>query len=76
LIDDVAHLSALFCQVIESSSGFVSYNFNNSLQPDDAVKLYIQGCNNPRTHLLPTVRTIVPDDSLGKPFITFPIAKL
>jgi hypothetical protein len=34
----IAHLSAFFCQQIERSCSFISYNFNNSLQPDDVVE--------------------------------------
>jgi hypothetical protein len=37
-MDGTAHLSALFCQQIEGSCSFISYNFNNSLQPDDAAE--------------------------------------
>jgi hypothetical protein len=37
LIAGIVHLSALFCQQIEGSCSSISYNFNNSLQPDDAV---------------------------------------
>jgi hypothetical protein len=39
----ITHISALSCQQIEGSFSFISYNFNNSLQPDDAVEHIYRG---------------------------------
>jgi hypothetical protein len=48
LIDGIAHLSALLFQQIESSCSLISYNFNNSLQSDDAVEHICRGAIAPR----------------------------
>jgi hypothetical protein len=91
LIDGIAHLSTLFCQQIESSCGFISYNFNNSLQPDDVVEhiyiyctpiyiyiyIYIyRGAIATKPVFGPSGRIMVLDDSLRRPFIIFLIANL
>jgi hypothetical protein len=68
--------SALFCQEIESSCSFISYNFNNSLQPDDVVKFIYRGAIAPGPVFCPGGRTIVLDNSLRRPFVIFLIANL
>jgi hypothetical protein len=49
----------LFCQQIEGSCSLISNNFNNSLQPDDAVEYIYRGVVTPRPVLHPGGRTIV-----------------
>jgi hypothetical protein len=51
----------LFCQQIESSYSFISYNFNNSLQPDDVVEhIYIyRDATAPGSIFCPGGRTVV-----------------
>jgi hypothetical protein len=66
----------LFCQQIKSCCGFTSYNFNNSLQPDDAIEHIYWGTIAPGPVFCPSGRTIVLDDLLRRPFIIFPIANL
>jgi hypothetical protein len=60
-------LSALFCPQIESSCSFISYNVNNSLQPDDVVEHIYRGAIAPGHIFCPSGRTIVLDDSLRRP---------
>jgi hypothetical protein len=66
----------LFCQQIESSGSFISHNFNNSLQPDDAVEHIYRGVIAPGPIFCPSSRTIVLDDSLRRPFVIFSIVNL
>jgi hypothetical protein len=43
LIASIVLVSALSCQQIEGSCSFITYNFNNSLQPDDTVEDIYEG---------------------------------
>jgi hypothetical protein len=76
LLDGIAHFSAFFCQQIESSGRFTSYNFNNSLQPDDVVLRICRVSITPGPIFCPSGRTIVLDDLLRKPFVIFLVADL
>jgi hypothetical protein len=66
----------LFCQQIEGSCNFISYNFNNSLQSDDAVEHIYRGGIAPGPIFCPGGSAIVLDDLLKRPFIIFLIANL
>jgi hypothetical protein len=70
------YVSVLFCQQIEGSCSFISYNFNNSLQPDDTVKHIYRSAISPEPVFCPGGRTIELDDLLRGPFIILPIANL
>jgi hypothetical protein len=76
LVDGIAHFSALFCQQIESSCSFISYNFNNSLQPDDVVEHIYRGAIALGLIFCPSGNTIVLGESLRRPFFIYPIANL
>jgi hypothetical protein len=47
LIVGILHHSALLCQQIEGSCSFISYNFSDSLKPDDAVEDIFRGAIAP-----------------------------
>jgi hypothetical protein len=66
----------LFCQKIEGSCSFISYNFSNSLQPDDAVEHIYRGAIAPGPVFCPGGKTIVLDNFLRRPFVVFPIVNL
>jgi hypothetical protein len=61
----------LLGQYVKGSCSFVSYNFNYHLEPNNAVEHINRGVIASRSIFYPSGRTIILNDSLGRPFIIF-----
>jgi hypothetical protein len=73
LIDGVVHLSALFCQQIESSFEVLVII---SVTAYSLMQHIYRGMRVPRPIFVPSGRIIVLDDSLRRPFVIFLIVNV
>jgi hypothetical protein len=66
----------LFGQYVKGPYNLISYNLNYCVEPSNVVEHINQGVVAVGPIFHPSGRTIVQNDSLGRPFIIFLIANL